>query len=174
MKWFPIKTLVITFVCFGLSAFQNNTILHHPLYVSILEIEHNPKENRLELSCKIFTNDFEATLKKNNPSYKIDLLAVTNAALMNQLVSEYIKEHVVISVDGKAGNLNFVGYEQADESIQSYFEVDGIKTVKKLTVKDNILFEYKKEQMSVVHVTVNGVRKSTKLNNPEDMASFDF
>ena len=35
---------------------------HHPIYVSVTEIEHNAKDKTLEISCKIFTDDFEKTL----------------------------------------------------------------------------------------------------------------
>jgi hypothetical protein len=41
-------------------------------------------------------------------------------------------------------------------------------------VRDNILYEYKKEQMSLLHVTVMGKRNSTKLLNPEELAVFNF
>ena len=30
----------------------------HPIYVSVTEIEHNAAEKTLEISCRIFTDDF--------------------------------------------------------------------------------------------------------------------
>ena len=36
----------------------------HPLYISVTEINHNSKDKILEVSCKIFTNDFETVLEK--------------------------------------------------------------------------------------------------------------
>ena len=56
----------------------------------------------------------------------------------------------------------------------SYFEVKNIATVKKLEVTDNILYETKPQQMEIIHVMVNGERKSSRLNNPEAVAVFDF
>ncbi len=46
----------------------------HPFYVSVTEINHNAKEQTLEISCKMFAEDLEEILKKN---YKtaIDLSA---------------------------------------------------------------------------------------------------
>ena len=35
----------------------------HPIFVSVTEIEHNAKDKTLEISCKIFTDDFEKTLR---------------------------------------------------------------------------------------------------------------
>ena len=76
--------------------------------------------------------------------------------------------------DGKRVPLHFLGYEQDEEGITSYYQANPITTVKKLEVTDNILFEYKKEQMGILHVSVNGKRQSTKLINPDYKTSFEF
>ncbi len=156
------KWLVLFFVLFIFSG-----ATHHPIYVSVTEIEHNAKENTLEISCKIFTGDLEAVLRKNN-KIKVDLLAPTDKKAMEVLVNNYIQQHLKITVNEKPVLLSFVGYEQNEETIQSYFQVDEIKKIKSMEITDNILYEYKSEQISIIHVIVDGKRKSTKLNNPED------
>jgi hypothetical protein len=45
----------------------------HPIYVSVTEIQHNAKDKTLEISCKIFTSDFEAILKSKTKSSIIDV-----------------------------------------------------------------------------------------------------
>lgn len=145
----------------------------HPFFVSVTEIEQNAKEKTLEISCKIFTDDFEKTLRQ---TYKgtVDLLEPKDKAAMNKLVSDYVKKHLSLVVDGKPVVLEFIGYEQQEEGIESYYQVNNISAVKKIDVTDNILYEYKKEQVSLLHVTVNGSRKSFKLNNPDAKVSFEF
>ena len=145
----------------------------HPFYLSVTEIEQNAKDKTLEVSCKIFTDDFERTLRLQNKG-TIDLLQPKDKSAMNTLVSEYVKKHLSITVDGKSVELQFIGYEQQEEGIESYYQVNNIAAVKKIDIIDNILFEYKKEQFSIIHVTVNGSRKSSKLNNPDDKVSFQF
>ena len=145
----------------------------HPFHVSVIEINHNATDKTLEVSCKIFTDDFEKTLRK---AYKtqVDLLQPKDKTAMNKLVSDYVQKHLQLKVDGKAVALQFLGYEQQEEGIVSFYQVNNIAAVKKLDVTDNILFEYKKEQMNILHITVNGNKKSTKLVNPEEKASFVF
>ena len=70
--------------------------------------------------------------------------------------------------------MQFIGYEHQEEGILSYFQVNNITAVKKIAIVNNILYEYKQEQIGIIHVTVDGNRKSTKLNNPEDKCSFEF
>jgi hypothetical protein len=79
-----------------------------------------------------------------------------------------------IAVNEKSVKLSFVGYEQNEETIQSYFLVDEVKSVKSMEVLDNILYEYKSEQMSIIHVIVDGKRRSTKLNNPEEIFMINY
>ncbi len=161
----------ITLSFFILFLFSNAA--NHPIYVSVTEIEHNAKDHILEISCKIFTNDFETTLRKNNTD-KIDLLNPKDRKVMDGLVSKYIKQHLLIQLEGKLVVLKYLGYEQSDESIQSYFQVEDVKSVSRISIQDNILYEYKRDQMSLLHVTVNSNRKSTRLNNPEDKVDFRF
>ena len=138
-----------------------------------INIEHNAKEKTLEISCRIFTNDLETTLRKSNKGF-IDLINPRDKSAMNKLVNDYIQKHLSIQVDGKTVALQFLGYEQQEDAINSFFQVNNIASVKKISVTDNILYEYKSEQISLLHVTVNGNRKSTKMVNPEERASLEF
>ena len=145
----------------------------HPIFVSVTEIEHNTKDKTLEISCKIFTDDFEKALRSTYKTY-VDLLQPKDKNAMNKLVADYVQKHLLIRADGKAVELKFLGYEQDEEGIESYYQVNNIAVVKKLDITDNILFEYKKEQISIIHTTINGNKKSTKLTNPEEKYSFEF
>jgi len=145
----------------------------HPIYMSVTEIEHNAKDKTLEISCKIFTNDFETSLRQNYHGM-VDLLQPKDKAAMNKLVNEYIQKHFSIKLEGKPVALQFLGYEQQEEGIMSFYQVNNVVAVKKIEITDNILYDYKNEQMSIIHVIVNGNRKSTRLINPDEKAVFEF
>ena len=146
---------------------------HHPIFVSVTEINHNAANKSLEISCKIFTDDLEQTLRQQN-KIRIDLLNPASKQAMNVLVNNYIKKHLQLKVDDKAVVLEFVGFEQQEEGIISYFEVKNMATVKKLDVTNTILYESRPQQMQIIHVMVNGERKSSHLDNPDEKASFQF
>ena len=145
----------------------------HPIYVSVTEIQHNAKDKTLEISCKIFTSDFEAILKSKTKS-KVNLLQPADKTLMESLVNQYIQQHLKIKVDGNLKPMEFLGYEQNEDAIQSFFEINDVATLKKIDVQDDILYEYKSEQISIIHVVVNGNRKSTKLVNPDNSVSLNY
>ncbi|MEJ7589358.1 MAG: DUF6702 family protein [Ferruginibacter sp.] len=157
-------------IVFALSGFSNGV---HPLFVSVTEIGHNAKSETLEISCKIFTDDFETVLRKEYNT-KIDLLDVNFRSAMNPLVNEYIQKHFSVITEGKTATLKFLGFEQQEEGIVSYYEAANIAHVVKIEVINNILYEFKPQQMGIIHIMVNGQRKSRSLNNPADRASFEF
>lgn len=170
MKVFLLKLFLVSLL--GFSA-NKKAADHHPIFVSVTEIEHNAKEKLLEISCKIFTDDFEKVLRTAYKT-KVDLLNTNIKPAMDKLVNNYLQKHLIISVDGKTCLLKFVGYENIEEATYAYFEIDNITLPKKIAISDDILYEYKKEQFSLLHVTVGGKRQSTKMGNPEKLVVFDF
>ena len=52
----------------------------HLVFVSVTEIEHNAKEKTLEISCKIFTDDFEKHFGLFTMVH-VDLLALSGKKL---------------------------------------------------------------------------------------------
>ncbi len=145
----------------------------HPFFVSVTEIQHNSQTKTLEISCKIFTDDFEKTLRQNYKTH-VDLLNAKDKAAMDTLISRYIKQHLQIITDGVLLNLKYVGFENDQEAVWCYFQVENVAKVKTIDINNNLLFEYKKQQTNLLHVTVNGITKSTRLNNPECKVSFNF
>ena len=157
-------------LAFALTNFGPN---HHPIFVTVTEIEHNAIEKTLEISCKIFVDDFEKSLRKKYNT-KIDLQDAKLKAEMSHLINDYLQKHLSISADGKKASLQFLGFELQEEAVICYFEAKNIAKLGKIELINNILYEENAQQMGIIHVLVNGVRKSSRLNNPDEKATFSF
>lgn len=146
----------------------------HPFYVSVTEINHNPKDKTLEMACKMFLDDTETILKKQY-NMPVELSNPKDRKKAEQMVSDYVKKHFQLKVDGKAAALEFVGYEVEGASIWTYFQVNNVAAAPhKVDITNNILYEMYDTQISIMHVQVNGNKKSTRITNPEANASFEF
>jgi len=145
----------------------------HPFHVGVVEIEHNAADKTLEISCKIFTDDFETTLAKNYNA-KVDLINPPNIAAMDTLVKKYILSHLSLKVNGKPVSFTYVGFEHENEAVFGYIEVVNIQAVSKLEINNSIMYDKFDDQVNIMHVKVTGERKSTKLNYPEKEAVFNF
>ncbi|HWB27336.1 MAG TPA: DUF6702 family protein [Chitinophagaceae bacterium] len=148
--------------------------LVHPFFVSMTEFNYNGKDKDLEISVRIFTDDFENTIRKYHPGVKIDILHPANQEQMNQFVSDYIQKHLQLQLNGKPVTLSFVGYEQQSESIWSYFEVKNVTGVQKLDVTNNLLHDYNTNQINMMHIKVGDKEESYKLDYPDSKTTFNF
>lgn len=145
----------------------------HPFFVSVIELNHNPKEKSVEISMRIFTDDFEATLKKFGNT-KIDLTNTTNKSATDELITNYVRQKLKVNIDNKATVLEYVGYEIKKESVWLYFEIDHIANVKKVDINCNLLYDYEQKQINIFHVNANGKEESYKLEYPNSYKSFQF
>jgi hypothetical protein len=176
-KWFLIGLLSLTgwqqVEKLEYNRSQENATIWHPFYISVVEINHNNKEQSIEISCKIFADDMEDILKKN---YKtaVDLSSAKQIDQNNKLINDYITKNLSFNIDGKTAKLNYIGFEKDKESVYGYFEITLIPAFKKLEVANSVLHDFNDQQINIMHVTVNGNRKSYKLDYPNKQASFSF
>jgi hypothetical protein len=147
--------------------------LFHPFFVSVIEINHNAKESDLEISVRIFTNDFEKTLVKNNPG-KIDILNPADPALLEKQIGTYLSKHIRLKVNGQPMALNYLGHEIQKESVWSYLEIPKVKELKKLEIDCDLLYDFETAQSNIIHVKNGNQDKSYKLDYPKRNTVFDF
>ena len=147
--------------------------LRHPFYISVTEVSQNATDKSLEISCKLFADDFEEALRATYKK-KLDINSPQEKATFDNLIPDYINKHLALMADGKPLKLSYVGYEKEKESVYCYFEVPGVAAVRNIQANNTLLHDFKKEQINIMHVTVNGERKSTKLDYPVSQAKFSF
>jgi hypothetical protein len=145
----------------------------HPFHVSVIEINHNNTDKSLEISCKIFTDDFERVLAKNYKT-KVDLIHPTNKAATDTLIKKYLTSHLTVRVNGKPVNFTYLGSENEEAATYGYMEVMQVSTAAKIDITTNIMYDQFDDQVNIMHVIVGGQRKSSKLNYPDKTASFSF
>ena len=152
---------------------DNEGRLNHPFYISVTEINHNIDDKNLEISCKIFTEDLETVLSKASGS-KIDLFNPKDKPAVEKQISAYIRKHLVLKLDNKPVVLEFVGFEKENEAVWCYLQVSNTLPPKKIDINNDLLYDSFNEQINLMHISVGGNRKSTKLNYPDKEASFQF
>lgn len=147
--------------------------IFHPFYVSVTDITHNKSTGTVQVSVRIFFDDLEKALEKKYKT-NVDVLKPANRKELEILIAMYIKERLIISSNGKMLDLKYQGYEIEEDAAWCYLETGKVGRIKKLDVENNILFEAYASQSNMIHVTVNGKRQSTKLDNPKSKDSFHF
>lgn len=178
-KWFSFSLLTV-FLITGTSIEEPpvklaNSVMRdfHPFHVSVTEINHNAADKTLEVTCKIFTDDFEGVLAKNYKA-KVDLINPPNKAAMDTLVKKYIISHLAVKANGKPVKFSYLGFEHDKEAVFAYLEVENVQTVSAFTINNNLMYDFFDDQVNIIHVFVGGNRKSTRLSYPDTEATVNF
>jgi hypothetical protein len=145
----------------------------HPFYLGVVDLKFNLNEKALQGSVKLFTNDFEASLKKLHKK-PIDLINVKDKEATTKIVSDYLKGRLKIKVNDKELNYKLIGFENEAEAIWMYIEFEKSEVPKKIEIENALLYEHLKDQINIVHVEVNNSKKSLKVTNPEKNIKFVF
>jgi hypothetical protein len=171
---FIFNPLLYCYIFLGGHAPIRHTVkVFHPIHVSTSNIEYNSQDNKLEVICTMFTDDFEAALAKQYHA-KTDLNKADMHAAMDELVKQYIAANLHIKVGDTPVNLNYLGFEINKEATDVYLESDKIPAVKKVDVEVSLLYNLFDDEINIVHIIVNKVRKSEKVNYPEKMVEQVF
>jgi hypothetical protein len=136
---------------------------NHPLHVSVTEINYDEKDKALEIMSRVFMDDLETSLKSRFNQPDLDILNPKNLTI-DQMMAEYVKEHLAITLDKKPLQLNYLGHEQEGEAFIFFVEVSKVKKWKNISVANTFLMEAFEDQSNLVHVTSQGSVKSLRLN----------
>lgn len=169
-KWFLLSSL---WTLAGSAKTEQNPPSRHPFYIAVTEINLNPSDKTLEISCKMFAEDLEQILEKDFKT-QLDMSSDKDKSKFDSYIQSYVNGHLSVVVDGKPVSLSYIGFEKEKESAYCYFQVEKVSSVKKLDITNSLLQDFTTEQINIIHATVNGKRQSTKLDYPDKSASFSF
>lgn len=165
------KYLLIGLAMFLASSFRSGK---HPYYISLTEISTKGKPE-IQVSVRIFTNDLEDALRKSSGK-TIDIINPKNKGEADSLLFQYIRKHLLVTLNAKLQTLHYIGYEQEEESIWTYLEIRNPKpvTFKTLRVDNTLLYDYFPAQTHIIRVNRFEASDSKKITNPESKAEFRF
>ncbi len=155
----------------GLLLFNANV---HPYHVSATEMEYDVKSQRVEISTKIFTDDFETVLSKIYKQ-RTDLANPELKTQMTVLVNKYITTHLTLKTGDKLLPLRLYDWEVDHEAVIIYTTAEATAfNVKNIRVENTMLYDLFDDQVNIVHFIYKGNRKSTKLVYPETRVLLSF
>jgi len=168
-----MRKLKFVFLLLCCTFFAVEADVKHPLHVSTTEVNFNAKDKTLEISCRIFSDDFESILARLYKQ-KTDLSNPSMKTAMDGLVKKYLLSHLQIKANGKAATMNYIGFEIDHEATNIYLEVEKISSVKAIEVSNTILYDLFDDQMSIIHIVKGTTRKSSKILYPEKKFTANF
>ena len=148
---------VIAFSFFVWVLFVQATI--HPYYVSTMEIDYRPDRSALQITIRVFTDDWQLML---NTVYDQDLRLDPDSDAAQIVIhsSGYLQKEIELKLNDTELQPVFLGMEYQDDQIVFYLEVKDVVEVKTLIVSNSILFEALEGQQNIVRIKTPTKRKS--------------
>ncbi len=166
MKTYKIFFLAILFPLLSFT-------IMHKYYVSVSEIEFVKEQKAVQITSRIFIDDFEKLLRER---YDKDItLAIGNElSTVNFYTEKYLKEKFKIEINEQEVEFNFLGKEYEDDIMVSYLEIENIDSISSIQVISHILLDVFPDQQNIVRLKINSKNKSFLLTKENDKGMLKF
>ena len=143
----------------------------HPFFVSVIEAEYFKKENMVGISCKIFTDDLENSLKKSS-GQPVDIINGDKNANRQKMIA-FFPKHIKVKINNKAYDYEVIGYEIDKDAAFVFLEIKNTGEPKQFEINTDLLYDLDKSQVNLIHFIKNGDRKTQRLTHPGTSAIFE-
>ena len=149
------RTFAFSFVVWLL--FVQATI--HPYYVSTLEIVYRPDLAALQITMRVFTDDWQLMLNtRYDKTLRLDPDTDTEQVLTHS--ADYFKQHLELNLNGTDVTPSVLGREYQDDQLVLYLEVARVTELQTLAVSNRILFAELEGQQNIIRIKTPTKRKS--------------
>jgi hypothetical protein len=137
----------------------------HPYHAGSVEITYNTKSNTFEILTKLYVDDLENALKTEfAKTFKFS--DESQKKEIEVFLEKYLAENLKLKINGKAVEIKILGFDEEKGIVNIYSETEKVLEPKKIEAGVSLLYNQFKDQINMVHIIVNGERKSSKLTYP--------
>ena len=163
----------LTVLLFGILLFSSFKANTHDFYLSVTEVNYKKEKQSLQITTRVFIDDFEEVLKKRYSkdirlTYKEDLKTYKSS------IEKYMTQKLELSADGKILKIKFLGSKFDADQLILFSEVVNVSNFKSVQVKNSILTDLYDAQKNIVHVNDGNEIKSLLLLKEKDSDTVDF
>ena len=140
------------------TAFANND---HDIHLSLCELRFNEQSSSFEVSIKIFIDDLETAIGKENAT-KLHIGTRNESPEADEMIAAYLGKNFSIDIDGIELKASFLGKEMTDDmlAVWCYVEYPLKKTnPQKCILTNRILFEVYEDQRNIMDIRMSKSHK---------------
>jgi hypothetical protein len=153
-----VGVLLVSFSKMNDAAVSSNNNLHK-YYVSVSNATYSKSDKSVQMVSRFFIDDMEDVLnsRMENPIVLGDKAAIEE---VYPLLKSYIAKKLEVQINGVTSIPSFIGAEYESDQIVLYIELPSPKMPKVIMMQFNAFTELFEEQKNLVHMKINGVRRS--------------
>lgn len=163
LKTFPLFTFAFLL---GSWLLILGSFTKHPYHVGSVEFNYNQKSKTFEITGRFFMDDLENAVNKKYGK-NLHFLDKKFEKEMNEALKNYASEYLKLKVNNRIAKVNYIGYQEDKESVEIFLESEKTEPPKKVETAVSFIYNLFDDQMNIIHIIINGKRKSEKLSYPE-------
>lgn len=144
----------------------------HDFHTSISRVDYNAKEKSFEISIRVFTDDLEKALSKDNGGQKF---VVLDNDKNDPYVEKYIRKHfALIAASKQKKTYAYIGKEQEADATWVYVEVPCSEAITGFSMQNSIMLDLFDDQVNLVNFNYQGQKKSYIFKNEDKTLPLGF
>ena len=130
----------------------------HDFHTSITQMQYNAPAKSFEVSVRVFTDDLERALGKDNGGQKFTII---NKDKNDAAVERYVRKHFGLTTPkNQKKPCSYVGKENEADGTWVYLEVPCAEDVRGLSVQNDVLMDLFDDQTNLLNLTYLGSKKT--------------
>ncbi len=138
---------------------------YHPVHVTITNIDLDPGIGTVDLSVKIFADDFQDLILHN---YSVQLRITEQESPDGQMetVNRYIGEALKLEINGKdTADIRFMDTRLNEEAIWLHYRYEHGDRIRKLKIRNTLMLETFNDQTNLIIISYDQTQNGYRLNN---------
>lgn len=144
--------------------------LLHPYHVSVCEVVYSKESEAVQITHRIFLDDFEEALTEFTQLE--DFVLLEDSLHSHQAIEQYFRKNFSIVVNGAQSKYTYLGSEVEDDLVWCYLEVTNVASLESIEMVNTVLTEIFDDQKNLVHYKIGGEKKSFILTKSDVRASY--
>ena len=145
----------------------------HKYYVSVTQIDYIQEQESVQITTRIFIDDFENVLRQ-----RYDSSLVLNDNRDEEAIDDYIEKYLLsriqIKINNSPATIKYLGKKYTDDIANCYLEITNVKNIKTFEVKNEVLYDVFPDQKNIVRTHINSKNKSFILIAENDKGLLKF
>ncbi|MEQ9008605.1 MAG: hypothetical protein RLP12_12020, partial [Ekhidna sp.] len=142
---------------------------------SVSDIKYKEDQKVIQISTRIFLDDLELALRAYTGNGNLDIVAEESWDFVNENLERYLLDRMKLwDEKERAYELNYIGAEIEEDVMWCYIEIEKVKKLKQVKVRNSILHEVWGDQENLVHFRAFDDVHSARLFEGKDTEVFEW
>ncbi len=147
----------------------------HKFYVSVTNIEYYDKGKALQITSRVFIDDFEKALEER---YEVKALLGTPEEVLNadEYITKYLNAKFLVKINGKPSRYQFLGKKYDNDIMICFLEIPEISLdqLNSIEIQNELLMDIFEEQKNILHFKILEKKKSFVLIRESNKGMLNF